>query len=87
MDFFVEQGKNAMNSEGTISGNDVNYCSEEERKMMWMRETRIRTFTQIELKSYRDELDWLLRCHKCALNSYPAEYCPYPLLLIMPNIW
>ena len=28
-----EQGENAMNPKNTISGDDVHYCSEEDRKM------------------------------------------------------
>ena len=37
--------------EESISGDDVHYWSEEDRKMVWMRETRIRTFMQMELEA------------------------------------
>ena len=39
---FFEQGDDAMNSD--VSGDDAHYCSEEDRKMAWMRETRIMIF-------------------------------------------
>ena len=39
---FFEQGENVMNTKGTISGNDVNCCSEENKKMTWMREKRVK---------------------------------------------
>ena len=55
MNFFIEQGENATNPEGTNSGNDVHCCSEEERKIMWMRETRIRLFMQMKLEACRNE--------------------------------
>ena len=55
INFFGEQSGNAMNPKGSISGYDV--CSEEGLKMAWMRETRIRTFIQMKLKTYRDELE------------------------------
>ena len=67
MNFFSEQGENAMNPEGTISGIDV--YSEEARKLSWMRETRIRLFIQRELCACRDEIDWLERCYLCAVNN------------------
>ena len=79
MNFFIEQDENAMNPKGKIPG--TNICSEEERKMAWMRETTIRTFMQMELKACRDELDWLIRYHNCAAyNNCPEEkYPPRPL--------
>ena len=55
INFFGEQSGNAMNPKASLSGPDV--CSEEGLKMVWMRETRIRTFIQMKLKTYRDELD------------------------------
>ena len=42
---FIEKGGKRLNRKETISGDDVHYCSEEERKMAWMRETRIRIYT------------------------------------------
>ena len=47
--------------------------------MAWMRETRIRTFMQMELEACWDELDWLIRCHNCAAYNCPEEYPPRPL--------
>ena len=40
-----------------MSGNDVPNCSEEERKMVYMPETRIRLFMRMELEACRNELD------------------------------
>ena len=90
MNFFVEQDENAMNSEGAFSRNNVLNCSEEERKMMWMRETRIRTFMQIELEACRNELEWTARTHDCILNNFPEEnfppVMPLPIPLVMSFI-
>ena len=51
--------------------------------MSWMRETRIRTFIQLELKACLDEIDWTIRCHNCAANNcseeeYRARPLPIP---------
>ena len=54
-------------------GIDVPICSEKERKLAWMNDTRIRLFMQREVMSCRDELDWLIRCYHCAANNYPEE--------------
>ena len=46
--------------EGTSSGGngfDVHICSEEERRMPWMRDTKIRLFMQMEVVACRDEPD------------------------------
>ena len=48
-----------------------------------MRETRIRTFIQLELKACLYEIDWTIRCHNCAANNcseeeYPARPSPIP---------
>ena len=52
----IEEGVNAMNPKGTTSENkDSLIYSEEELKLSWMRETRIRTFMQMELETCRDE--------------------------------
>ena len=72
-----------MSSEGTIPGTHV--CSEEEQKRAWMRETRIRTFMQVELETCRDELDWLIRCHNCAAYNCPEEEYPPRHLPIPPD--
>ena len=77
---FSEQGDNAMNPRETISGNDVHYCSQREKKMTWTHETRIRLFMQMELEACRNELDWMARIHDCLLNSCPKEdFPPKPL--------
>ena len=48
--------------------------------MAWMRETRIKSFMQKELKGCWDELDGLIRCHNCAAYNFPKEeYPPRPL--------
>ena len=82
--FFVVQSENAMKPEGTISGNDVYYCSEEERKVSWMSETRITISVQAELKACRDELDWVATCYLRAVNDCPED-CPPMYLPIGPN--
>ena len=54
---FAKQDKNAMNPEGTISANKgigIHICSEEEWKLSWMRETRIRCFMQMKLDASRN---------------------------------
>ena len=61
------------------SGEDALYCSEKQL-MTWMRETKIRTFMQMELEACLDEIDWMIRCHICeALNCSQEEYPPRPL--------
>ena len=78
---FFEQSEYAMNPvEEFISGNNVLYFSEEERKMAWMRETRIRSFMQMEHEACLDDLNWLIRCHNCTAYNCPEEkYPPRPL--------
>ena len=75
MNFFEQGEENVMNLEGTISGDGVYYWwSEEDRKMSWMREKRIKLFMQMELdNNCRNELVWLIRCHNCAANNCPEE--------------
>ena len=51
--------------------------------MMRTREARIRTFMQLELEACLEEVDCVIRCHKCdALNclqeEYPARLLPTP---------
>ena len=47
---------------------------------MWMQETRIRLFMQMELEACRDQIDWLIICYLCAVNDNPEEHCsPAPL--------
>ena len=42
--------------------------------MMWMRETRINLFMQMELEACRNELNRLIRCHDCIVNNCPEKY-------------
>ena len=53
--------------------------------MAFRRETRIRTFIQMELEACRDELSWLIRCHNCAAYNCPKEECPPRPLPIPPD--
>ena len=46
-----------MNREETVSGDDAHNWSEEDTKMAWIRETRIMTFVQLELKACLNEID------------------------------
>ena len=67
MNFFVDR-------EEIFSGNYAHCCSEE-HKMAWVRETRIRTFMQLELKACVAKINWMIRCHNCdALNCPQKEY-------------
>ena len=73
MNCFIEK------SENNISEEDAQY-SEEYEKMLWMREARIRTFTQFELETYQEELVMMIKCHNCeALNRPQGEYPARPL--------
>ena len=48
--------------------------------MAWLRETRIRIFTQVDLKAYLDEVDWRIRFYNCAaFNCLQEENQPRPL--------
>ena len=70
MNFFIEQGENAMNPEGAISGIDV--YSEEARKLSWTRVTRIRLFMKMELEACRNDLTCMVaRIRHCLLISSP----------------
>ena len=77
MNFFIKT------SGDDISGDNAYYYSEKDAKMVWMRETWITTFMQLELEACLDEITWMIRCHNCeALNSpqdkYPARSLPIP---------
>ena len=66
-----------------ISEDDAHYYSEEDAKMVWMREARIRMFMQLELEACLEGINWMIRCHNCeALNcqleEYPARPMPIP---------
>ena len=82
---FFEQGENAMNPEGTISGNNIHCGSKERRKMTWMRELRIRLFMLIELENCRNELRWLLRRDNCIVDNCPKEDHPKMPLPVSPD--
>ena len=84
MNFFIEKGENALNREEANSGDDAHYCSEE-HKMAWMRETRIRTFMQLELEACLDEINWMITCHNCETLNCPQEDCPSRPLPIPPD--
>ena len=76
-------------AEQDVNAKVIDVCSKEEWKMIWMRETRIRFFMQMELEACRNELDWVLRCHDCIVNTRPEEHYHlflYPFLPIMPRI-
>ena len=78
MNFSVEKTGNA------ISGDDAHFYLEEDAKMVWMHETRIRTFMQLELEACVEEINWMLKYHNCeALNcpqeEYPTRPLPIPL--------
>ena len=51
--------------------------------MMRMRETRIRTFMQLELEACLEEVIWMVRCPNCEAllcpqEEYPARLLPTP---------
>ena len=76
MKCFIEKTKN------NISEKDAQY-SEEYEKMLWIREARIRTSTQLELEACQEEIVWMIKCPNCeALNrpqkEYPARPLPIP---------
>ena len=74
MNFFIGKTGN------DISEDDVQFCSEEDAKMVWMRETRIRTFIQLELEACLEEINRMIRCHNCeALDCPQEEYLARPL--------
>ena len=53
--------------------------------MLWMREARIRTFMQLELEAYQEEIVWMIRCHNCEALNRPQEEYPARPLPIPPN--
>ena len=52
--------------------------------MMRPRETRIRTFMQLELEVCLEEVSWMLRCHNCEALDCPQEEYPARLLPTPP---
>ena len=81
----MEKGKNAMNGEETISGDDVHNWSEENTNMAWMHETRIRTFMPMELEACLNEIDWMISSHDCEAFNCPQEEYPPRSLPIPPG--
>ena len=77
MNFFIEKTGN------DIFEDDTQFYSEEEAKMVWMGETSIRTFIQLDLEACLEEINWMITCCNCkALNcpreDYPARPLPIP---------
>ena len=78
INFFIEKTGN------DISEEDAQLYSEEDEKMVWMREARIRTFMQLELETCLEEINWMIRCHNCETLNRPQEEHPARPLLIPP---
>ena len=78
MNCFIEK------TENNISEEDAQY-SEEYEKMLWMREARLRTYMQLELEAYQEEIVWMIRCHNCEALNRPEEEYPARPLPIPPN--
>ena len=53
--------------------------------MVWMRETRIRTFMQLELEACLVEINWMIICHNCEALDCPQEEYPARPLPIPPD--
>ena len=53
--------------------------------MLWMREARIRTSTQLELEACQEEIVWMIKCHNCGALNRPQEEYPARPLPIPPN--
>ena len=53
--------------------------------MVWMRDTRIRTFMQMEPEACLDKVDKMVRCHNCAAFNCPHEEYPARPLPIPPD--
>ena len=53
-------------------------------KMMRAREERIRTFMQLELEAYLEEVNWTLICYNCEVLDCPQEEYPARLLPTLP---
>ena len=52
--------------------------------MMRTREARIRTFMQLEIEAYLEEVNWMIRCHNCKALNCPQEEYPARLLPTLP---
>ena len=64
------------------TGNNV---SEEDEKMVWTREARIRTLMQLELVACLEDINWMIRCHNCEALNCPQEEYPARPLPVPPN--
>ena len=53
-------------------------------RMMRAREERIRTFMQLELEAFLEEVSWSIRCYNCEVLGYPQEEYPARLLPTLP---
>ena len=53
--------------------------------MEWIRETKIRTFMELELEACLDEMNWMIRCHNCKALNCPQEEYPTKPLPIPPD--
>ena len=47
-----------------------NNISEEDEKMVWIREARISTFMQLELEACQEEISWMIKYHNCEALNY-----------------
>ena len=64
------------------TGNNI---SEEDEKLVWMCEARIRTFMQLEIESCLEKINRMIRCHNCKALNCPQEEYPARSLPIPPN--
>ena len=53
-------------------------------KMVRAREDRIRTFMQLELEAYLEEVRWSITCYNCEVLGCPQEEYPARLLPTLP---
>ena len=53
-------------------------------KMVRAREDRIRTFMQLELEAFLEEVSWSSRCYNCEVLGCPQEEYPARLLPTPP---
>ena len=68
-----------------ISVDDAYYYPEGGAKLAWMRETRIRTFMQLELEACLEEIKWMIIYHNCEALNYPQDEYPARMLPIPPD--
>ena len=78
MNFSIEK------TENDISEDDAQFYSEEDAKMVWMREASIGTSMHLELEACLEEINWMIRCHNCEALSCPQEEYPARPLPIPP---